>query len=60
MNTFLRKNNHHIKWDVFMIKVTKTYILKKELIRYSKHFKFDDICSHINEIQFTPSYRERN
>ena len=44
--------------NVFMIKGIKTYISKTELIRYSKHFKFDDICSHINEIQFTPSYRD--
>ena len=44
--------------NVFMIKGIKTYISKTELIRYSKHFKFDDICSHINEIQFPPSYRD--
>ena len=44
--------------NVFMIKGIKTYISKTELIRYSKHFKFDDICSHINETQFTPSYRD--
>ena len=63
MNTFFRKNiiiilnGTEMGHNVFMIKGIKTYISKTELIRYSKHFKFDDICSHINEIQFTPSYR---